>query len=148
MGLSKGIDFFFGLGSVAYFVSLSLTELGSSGGGKSSIMSCSVPMLARLLHAQYCCKKEHRQLLPKDLFKLKGFMVAGTDNHCYKDDLEYLWGIRPMELFAGTEQAALEQRPGPGMGCISSRTPVFMNLFRKRKWSGIYPIRLISLKPA
>ncbi len=107
MGLSKGIDFFFGLGSVAYFVSLSLTELGSSGGGKSSVMSCSVPMLARLLHAQYCCKKEHRQLLPKDLFKLKGFMVAGTDNHCYKDDLEYLWGIRPMELFAGTEPSCI-----------------------------------------
>ena len=30
-------------------------------------------------------------------------MVAGTDNRCYKDDLEELWGIRPMELFAGTE---------------------------------------------
>ena len=31
MGLSKGIDFFFGLGSVAYFVSLSLAAMG---GGK------------------------------------------------------------------------------------------------------------------
>ena len=41
--------------------------------------------------------------MPKDLFRLKGFMVAGTDNGCYKDDLEKLWGIRPMELFAGTE---------------------------------------------
>ena len=30
-------------------------------------------------------------------------MVAGTDNACYKDDLEELWGIRPMEIFAGTE---------------------------------------------
>ena len=53
------------------------------------------------------CKKENRPLLPKDLFHLKGFMVAGTDNLCYKDDLEALWGIRPMELFAGTEPSII-----------------------------------------
>ena len=41
--------------------------------------------------------------MPKDLFHLKGLVVAGTDNWCYKDELEELWGIRPMELFAGTE---------------------------------------------
>ena len=34
-------------------------------------------------------------------------MVAGTDNQCYKDDLEELWGIRPMELFAGTEPSII-----------------------------------------
>ncbi len=45
--------------------------------------------------------------MPKDLFKLKGFMCAGTDNACYKDDLEKLWGIRPMELFAGTEPSCI-----------------------------------------
>ena len=45
--------------------------------------------------------------MPKDLFDLKGFMVAGTDNHCYKDELEELWGVRPMELFAGTEPSCI-----------------------------------------
>ena len=39
--------------------------------------------------------------------KEKEFMVAGTDNLCYKDDLEELWGIRPMELFAGTEPSIM-----------------------------------------
>ena len=33
--------------------------------------------------------------------------MAGTDNLCYKDDLEELWGIRPMELFAGTEPSIM-----------------------------------------
>lgn len=41
--------------------------------------------------------------MPRDLFNLKGFMVAGTDNNFYKDDLEKMWGVRPMEIFAGTE---------------------------------------------
>ena len=113
LGLKKGIDFFFGVGSVAYYVSLSLSAMGSdnsgTGGGslKRMLMSCSPRMLLRLMLAKSRCKKEGRGLKPKDLFKLKGFMCAGTDNHCYKDDLEDLWGIRPMELFAGTEPSCI-----------------------------------------
>lgn len=42
--------------------------------------------------------------MPKDLFQLKGFMVAGTDNDLYKDDLERLWGIRPMEILLELSQ--------------------------------------------
>ncbi len=114
LGLKKGIDFFFGLGSVAYYVSLSVASMGkssskTSGGNSkiSSILNMSPQMLLKLIIAKYRCKKENRDLKPKDLFKLKGFMCAGTDNHCYKDDLEDLWGIRPMELFAGTEPTCI-----------------------------------------
>lgn len=109
MGMKRGIDFFFGLGSVAYFVSLSVAAMGSSGGGGglSSLKKISPAMMARLIKAKHICKKEGRALMPKDLFKPKGFVVAGTDNNCYKDDLERLWGIRPMELFAGTEPSCI-----------------------------------------
>ncbi len=107
LGLSKGIDFFFGLGSVAYFVSQSLTELSKSGGKTGGLSSYSVPMLMRLAKAKYRSSKENREMLPRDLFNLKGFMVAGTDNNSYKDDLEKLWGVRPMELFAGTEPSCI-----------------------------------------
>jgi len=114
MGMKKGIDYFFGLGSVAYFVSLSVAAMGNSsskssdGNSKKSILtSISPKMLLRLILAKYRCKKEGRDLKPKDLFKLKGFMCAGTDNNCYKDDLEDLWGIRPMEIFAGTEPSCI-----------------------------------------
>jgi hypothetical protein len=114
LGLNKGIDFFFGMGSVAYYISLSLSTLGnsaskSSGGNSkiSSLLNCSPKMLLRLILAKYRCQKEGRVIKPKDLFKLKGFMCAGTDNHCYKDDLEDLWGIRPMEIFAGTEPSCI-----------------------------------------
>jgi hypothetical protein len=64
-------------------------------------------MIYRILRGKYISKKENRPMIPKDIFKLKGFMVAGTDNKCYKDDLEYLWGIRPMEIFAGTEPTVI-----------------------------------------
>ena len=109
LGLSKGIDFFFGLGSVAYFVSLSLSNM-SKGTGENkpfSKLNISPKTLIRYIKAKNTCKKEGRELKPKDLFKLKGFMVAGTDNNCYKDELEDLWGIRPMEVFAGTEPSCM-----------------------------------------
>ena len=100
MAMKKDLGFFFGLGSVAYAVSLSLSSLTNGGGGGgvklSSLMQCKPHMILRLLQAKRRCKKENRAMLPKDLFHLKGFMVAGTDNLGYKDDLEELWGIRPM----------------------------------------------------
>lgn len=113
LGLTKGIDFFFGLGSVAYYVSISLSSMGNGKpkkegeGSRKKSMQYSPSMILRVMHAKYRCKKENRDLKPKDLFKLKGFMVAGTDNECYKNDLEDLWGIRPMELFAGTEPSCI-----------------------------------------
>lgn len=110
MGMGKGIEYFFGLGSVTYFVSKSLAAMqkSSSGGGTlSKLGSISPKMLLRLIRARGRCKEENRELMPKDLFQLKGFMCAGTDNRCYKDDLEKLWGIRPMEIFAGTEPTCI-----------------------------------------
>ena len=104
MAMQKDLEFFFGLGSVAYAVSQSLSSMSWKGGIRpGELLRYKPSMLLRILKAKHRCKKENRPLKPKDLFHLKGFMVAGTENRCYKDDLEELWGIRPMELFAGTE---------------------------------------------
>lgn len=107
LGMKNNIEIFFGLGSVAYAVSLSLAQMSASSGGLSALKSCKPAMIKRILSAKSRCRRERRSLKPKDLFKLKGFMVAGTDNNCYKDDLEALWGVRPMELFAGTEPSLI-----------------------------------------
>ena len=109
MGMKKGIEYFFGLGSVLYYVSQSVTSM-SSGGKKSlkeKLFSVSPAMMIRFMTAKRKCKKEKRELQPKDLFRLKGFMCAGTDNRCYKADLEEMWGISPMEVFAGTEPTCI-----------------------------------------
>ena len=83
MAMKQDVEFFFGLGSVAYAVSQSLTGSVSSGKSKTSfseLLQYKPKMLKRILNAKKICKKEKRELLPKDLFHLKGFMVAGTDN--------------------------------------------------------------------
>lgn len=109
LAMKKDLGFFFGLGSVAYAVSMSLSSMTSSGKGlhPGDVLKCKPHMVLRMLNAKHKCRQERRELLPKDLFHLKGFMVAGTDNQCYKDDLERLWGVRPMELFAGTEPSII-----------------------------------------
>ena len=107
--MKKGIEYFFGLGSVLYYVSQSVGSMTS--GRKKSLReylsSTSPKMMARYLMAKKKCRQENRELLPKDLFQLKGFMCAGTDNRCYKADLERMWGISPMEIFAGTEPTCI-----------------------------------------
>ena len=109
LGMKKGIEYFFGLGSVLYYVSQSITSmpLGRKKSRKDRLSGISPEMMARYMVAKKKCRKENRELLPKDLFQLKGFMCAGTDNRCYKEDLEQMWGIPPMEIFAGTESTCI-----------------------------------------
>ena len=80
---------------------------GQSKSLKEKLFGISPRMLARLLTAKKKCRTENRDLMPKDLFHLKGFMCAGTDNRCYKADLEKMWGIAPREIFAGTEPTCI-----------------------------------------
>ena len=109
LGMKKGIEYFFGLGSVLYYVSQSISSMPGSQkkGLKERILSTSPQMMLRYMIAKKKCRRENRELLPKDLFQLKGFMCAGTDNRCYKADLERMWGICPMEIFAGTEPTCI-----------------------------------------
>lgn len=108
LALKNDVEYFFGLGSVAYAVSQSLNAVSSGKGIKlKELVHYKPKMLYRMMKAKKVCRQENRPLKPKDLFHLKGFMVAGTDNECYKDDLEELWGVRPMEIFAGTEPSLI-----------------------------------------
>ena len=107
LALQKDVELFFGLGSVAYAVSQSLSSSGAGSKDLASLLKCDPHMLYRIAKAKRLSKKENHAIRPKDLFGLKGFMVAGTDNRCYKDELEELWGIRPMEIFAGTEPSLI-----------------------------------------
>lgn len=138
MGMKKGIEFFFGMGSVAYFVSLSVAAMQGSKNGRGSLLQkiskISPAMLVRLMQAKKACAREGRELMPKDLFHLKGFMCTGTDNWCYKDDLEQLWGIRPMELFAGTEPTCIGTETWTRKGMYFFPDPCFYEFIPEKEY--------------
>lgn len=103
LALKNNVDYFFGLGSVCYAVSSFFDKALFDNSKKSSNLNLKPGVLFKVIKAKIKKKVFKKEILPKDLFKLKGFIVAGTDNEYYKDDLKKMWGIRPLELFAGTE---------------------------------------------
>ena len=101
LGLKNGIDLFYGLSSV-------LVGIGEQFAHGSGSMKLSMDMLhplifARLVKGLVKSKLQHRPLLPKDLWKVKGIIAGGMDTAFYANKIESYWGVKPLEGYGGTE---------------------------------------------
>jgi phenylacetate-coenzyme A ligase PaaK-like adenylate-forming protein len=99
--MREGLDYFMG-------ISVVLARMGEqfeqqSSGSKPSKELLHLPTLWRLLRAVVISKIKNRNILPKDIWHLKGIMSGGTDTEIYKDKIEHYWGKKPLEGFACTE---------------------------------------------
>ncbi len=101
MGLKQGLDLFYGLSSVIVRMSEQFVE--GSGSTKTSLSGFKVSQLAKYAVAKIRSKIDGRPVYPKDVFNLKGFVCIGTDTLHFKQKIEDYWGIRPLEVFGGTE---------------------------------------------
>lgn len=106
LSLKSGMDQFYGMTSIVYNISKSF-DISSGGGSLKDLLCMSPVMLYRLLRAKYLSKRDNRPVRPGDIFKLDGFVCVGTDTALYKDELEKLWGCRPLEVAGGTEPCLL-----------------------------------------
>lgn len=102
MAMAGGVDFFFGIGSVANYITESFGK-----GGHSGKLNISVGNAVRYLKGRYVSRRDGRSIMPGDVFRLKAFFYAGTDARCYKDRLTRAWGVEPVELAAGTESTCI-----------------------------------------
>lgn len=114
MGISGGIDGFFGMTSIIAYMTYSFSESASGGSSgkkqksaKDKKYSMKPKMIARYLKAKGVCEREGRPMMPKDIFRLKALVCAGTDTGCYKEKIEKAWDIKIQEIFAGTEMSLL-----------------------------------------
>jgi len=106
LGLQKGIDLFFGLSSI--IIKMGDSFAGESGSGKKlSLLNSSPQMAYRLVKAWWKKKQHQTPILPKDVWKLKGLVCSGTDSASLKKKMEYYWGVRPLEIFGGTEPTCI-----------------------------------------
>jgi phenylacetate-coenzyme A ligase PaaK-like adenylate-forming protein len=48
-------------------------------------------------------KLAHRQMLPKDIWPVKGIISSGLDSAVYRDKIKILWGKYPLDIYASTE---------------------------------------------
>jgi hypothetical protein len=106
LGMQKGIDLFYGLSSVIVRMSESFIE-GSGSASTGNFLKYDLSMLKRFATAKAKSKLNNRPMYPKDVFDLKGFVCAGTDSAHFKDKIEDYWGVRPLEIFGGTEATAI-----------------------------------------
>jgi len=104
LAVKKGADLFFGLSSVL----VKIGEAFESGSNSGKLVYPLNPKQAiKMIKAWYKKKIKKERLLPKDLFEFKGIVCGGTDSDTYKSQIEYYFGITPLEIFGGTESAAV-----------------------------------------
>lgn len=101
LAMKEGLDYFMGL-------SLVLARMGEQFETQSNTSKPSKDLmnpftLFRLLKAVLIARFNNRNILPKDIWKLKGIMSGGTDTGIYMEKIEYYWGRKPLEGFACTE---------------------------------------------
>ena len=107
LGMQKGIDLFFGLSSIVVKMGDAFSSENNSGKSKINILRNSSKMNLRLMKAWAKSKSTGSPILPKDIWDLKGLICSGTDSHVLKRKIESDWGIKPLEIFAGTEPSCV-----------------------------------------
>lgn len=106
MGMQKGINLFFGLSSVIVKIGDDFAS-GAGSSGNINLLKNSPKMNYRLIKVWLRNKRVKTPILPKDIWKLKGLLCAGTDTTILKEKIEHYWGVEPLEIFGGTESACI-----------------------------------------
>lgn len=105
LAMQKGADLFFGLSSVLVKIGEAYADTSNKSG--KIPWPKNTKQAVKMVRAWYKKKIKKQQLLPKDLFEFKGIVCGGTDSDTYKAQIEHYYGITPLEIFGGTESAAV-----------------------------------------
>jgi len=116
IAMREGLDYFMGMSAV-------LARMGEQFEQQTTNTKPSKDLLNpftlwRLSKALLKSKIQNRNILPKDIWRLKGIMTGGTDTEIYQDRIEYYWGRKPLEGYVCTEAGnmAMQAWNFKGMG--------------------------------
>jgi phenylacetate-coenzyme A ligase PaaK-like adenylate-forming protein len=101
MALRYGVNLVGSISSVLMKIAESFARGANSGGFNPQMLHPSV--LWRVGRGMIRSKTQHRSLLPRDLWHVKGILVGGTDTDIYRDRLTNYWGCAPHEMYICTE---------------------------------------------
>jgi hypothetical protein len=105
LALFEGLDIFAGISSILVGVG----ERFSQGNQQMSVKPFLLhpKALLRVTRGLVRSKIEHRPLLPKDIWSLKGVMAGGTDTTIFGDKIKQMWGKQPLNVYACTEGSVM-----------------------------------------
>jgi GH3 auxin-responsive promoter len=101
LAMRDGLDYFMGLSVVLARMGEQFEQQSSNTKPSKDLLNPAT--LWRLLKAVVISKIQKRNILPKDIWHLKGIMSGGTDIEVYKERIEHFWGKKPLEGYACTE---------------------------------------------
>jgi hypothetical protein len=99
--LSQGLDYFFGLSLVLVSVGEKFLETSKDINLRPYLVRPRA--LYRLGKGLLKSRLAGRQLLPKDIWSLRGIIGSGVDSSVYKERIKKLWGRNPLDLYSCTE---------------------------------------------
>ena len=105
LAMHDGLDFFFGLSVVLARMGEQFEQQTSNSTPSRELLD--FPTLWRLLKAVVISKIQKRNILPKDIWHVKGIMTGGTDTEIYTERIEHYWGKKPLEGFSCTEAGVM-----------------------------------------
>lgn len=99
--MQQGLDYFYGISSI-----LAKIGEGFEQGGRGASIPLKMirpSVITRLLKGVISAKLNRRNLLPKDLWNVKGIVTGGADTEIYRDRISRIWGRKPLEAYGSTE---------------------------------------------
>jgi hypothetical protein len=99
--LSEGLDYFFGLSLVLVAVGEKFRQSTDSFDIRPFLNQPKA--LLRLAKGKLKSRLAGRQMLPRDLWPIRGIIGSGVDSWIYKDKIKELWGRYPLDLYSCTE---------------------------------------------
>lgn len=99
--LSEGLDFYFGVTVALIAIGEKLNQQVGNINIKS--LFAQPRAIPRFAMAVIKSKLAKREILPKDLWTIKGIICSGTDGTIYKDLIYDTWGRYPLNIYSSTE---------------------------------------------
>ncbi|RPJ26836.1 MAG: GH3 auxin-responsive promoter, partial [Planctomycetaceae bacterium] len=134
MGMRTGIDV---VGSISS-VLVKIGEEFSKGATTTKLTPAMLhpAVLARMGRAWVRSRLAGRPILPKDLWRVKGLLVSGTDTDIYRDRIREYWGVEPTEGYGMTEgPAAIAMQAWDRKGLYFLPDVSFLEFIPETEWT-------------
>jgi len=132
LALYKGVDIVGSISSILVKIGEGFAE--RQGGMKLSSSMMRPGVLWRLGRALLRSKLERRQMLPKDLWKLKAVIGMGGDAFIYRNQVNYYWGKIPWEFYGGTEIGVLAMHSWTRKSMTFTPFSCFIEFIPEEEW--------------
>jgi hypothetical protein len=103
MALSEGLDMSICMSSVAVAIGQRFSRQAQEKKDGKNWLKKNPQTLVRLASGMLKAKLNRRELLPRDLWKLKGLVTFGIDGDVFCEKIKDMWGCYPLDFHGCTE---------------------------------------------